>query len=338
MIGFAILGATAYTARELLRILARHPAVTPVLLASRSGERQGIEKIHPSLRGLVTLPCEPLGNSPETQLPKETKIVFLTLPRGVALTITPALVNLGFRVIDVSGDYRLKDASLYNTWYKFTHTDPKGLAEAVYGLPELVPAKRIAGARILANPGCYATAAALAAAPFLKLADRKHIILDAKSGVSGAGRTLSDATHFPECNEGISPYNVGVHQHTPEIEQALAASCGEPVHVLMTPHLVPMDRGILATMYLRLPRKTTQENLYRQLREFYRKAPFVRVREDLPSTKDVSGTNFCDIAIRLCGDTLVVMAVIDNLVKGAAGQAVQNMNLMIGRPETEGLK
>jgi N-acetyl-gamma-glutamyl-phosphate reductase len=249
-------------------------------------------------------------------------------------------------VIDLSADYRLRDGDLYERVYKHPHTDRKHLAEAVYGLPELF-AKHIAGARLVANPGCYPTAAALAIAPLLSrsLVKPTGIIINAASGVTGAGRTAKPEYHFPEVNEGFSPYSPGVHRHEPEIDQTLSTVRGAPTKTLFVPHLLPIDRGILETIYLEpQDEDVTEAELYEAFAQAYESEPFVRIRTtDLPNVKHVRDTNFCDLAVRLvgapgsAGRRAVVFSAIDNMIKGASGQAIQNMNLIFGQDQTAGL-
>jgi N-acetyl-gamma-glutamyl-phosphate reductase len=257
------------------------------------------------------------------------------------MAVVPSLRERGVRVIDLSADYRLTDAQQYRDWYRHDHTDPDGLAAAVYGLPELFR-ERIRRAELIANPGCYTSASILALAPLIShdLIEPSGIIIDAKSGVSGAGRSPKLMYHFPECNESLSAYSVGQHRHTPEIDQVLtevAGGRGDHVEVIFTPHLTPMDRGIFATIYAQ-PRKTAVEHdLLALYRSFYQESPFVRIVEHLPATKDSAYTNFCDITLRVVRGRIVVLACLDNLIKGAAGVAVQNLNLMLGCAEETAL-
>ncbi len=332
----AILGASGYAALELIRILLRHPHARITAATSRQDENPRLDAIHPSLAGRTNLSCTAMD--PEI-LADRAEVAFLGLPHSASLVVAPALRKKGLRVIDLSADYRLKDASVYADWYEHEHTDPKGLAEAVYGLPELFR-DRIPSADLIANPGCYTSCSILALAPLLasNLIERTGIIIDAKSGVSGAGRSPKLATHFPECNENFSAYNVGRHRHTPEIDQVLSDVAGGPVEVIFTPHLVPMDRGILATIYATPAHgPAVEHDLMALYRDFYRDSPFVRVVDRLPSTKDSTSTNFFDVSIRVVRGKIVIVACLDNLMKGAAGVAVQNFNLMTGREETEGL-
>jgi len=247
-------------------------------------------------------------------------------------------LDAGRRVVDFSADYRLNDAEVYAQWYGQKHADPARLGKVVYGLPELFR-KDIVPAQLVANPGCYPTSVILALAPLLKagMIDPKTIIVDSKSGVSGAGRTLKLTTHYPECNESISAYNVGRHRHQPEIDQILSMAAGSPVEVVFAPHLVPMDRGILSTTYSQPTATVEEKTVLQTIRDFYADEPFVRVVDHFPGTKDSMGTNFCDITARVVRGRVLTFSCLDNLIKGASGAAVQNFNLMYGYPETTAL-
>lgn len=331
----AILGGTGYSALELIKLLLRHPHVEIAVITSRQEGSPHIGDVHPSLWGRLDVRCEDLGPIAVAQ---RAQCVFSCLPHGVTASLVPHLLEAGARVVDFSADYRLHDANVYAEWYGEKHADPSRLGKAVYGMPELFQ-EQIIPAELIANPGCYPTAASLALAPLLKagLIEPTDIIIDSKSGVSGAGRTPKLTTHFPECNESISAYNVGRHRHTPEIEQTLTIASGQNVQVIFTPHLVPMDRGILSTAYSKPKHAVTEALVMDTLRAFYADKPFVRVVKHLPGTKDTSGTNFCDITARVVRDRVLTISCIDNLIKGAAGTAVQNMNLMYGYPETTAL-
>jgi len=332
----AVVGASGYAARELIRILLNHPGATLAAATSRQDDAPRLDALHPSLAGRTDLACIPFDAD---RIAEAASVAFLALPHTASLEAVPALRRRGVRVIDLSADYRLKDAETYADWYDHAHTDPDGLAEAVYGLPELFR-EAIPAAGLIANPGCYTSAGILALAPLVAAGkiDLNSAIIDAKSGVSGVGRSPRLGTHFPECNESLSAYNVGRHRHTPEIEQVLTvAAGGRPVQVLFTPHLVPMDRGIFATVYADPVAPVTEHDLLDLYRDFYARCPFVRVVKHLPATKDSAYTNFCDVAIRVVRGKAVVLACLDNLIKGAAGVAVQNFNLMIGHPETTAL-
>jgi N-acetyl-gamma-glutamyl-phosphate reductase len=331
----AILGATGYSAVELIKILLRHPQAEITTLTSRQEGSPQIAAVHPSLSGRLDLRCEDLG---PVAVASRAECVFSCLPHGVTAELVPHLLSAGARVIDFSADYRLKDPQVYAQWYGEKHADPQRLSSAVYGLPELFR-EEIRTARLIANPGCYPTSAILPLAPLLKAGaiEPRDIIIDSKSGVSGAGRTPKLTNLFGECNESLSAYNVGRHRHTPEIEQVLSTASGQPVEVIFTPHLVPMDRGILSTIYARPRGDVTETRLLEILREFYAAEPFVRVVDHLPATKDSSGTNFVDITARLVRGRVITISGEDNLIKGAAGAAVQNFNLMYGYLETTAL-
>ena len=335
MIRVAILGATGYTAYELIRLLLRHPQAKVTAVTSRS-ETAHITQVHPALYGRLDLRLENL--SPD-ELAERADICFCCLPHVASMETVPKLLSAGLKVVDLSADYRLKDPGVYETWYKHVHTDPTRLGTTVYGLPELF-ADRIPGQSLIANPGCYTSTSILALAPLLAegMIEPTGIIIDAKSGVSGAGRTPKTGILYAECNENFSAYSVGEHRHTPEIEQVLTESCGQSVEVIFTPHLVPMDRGILATIYATPTRPVTQAELLEAMRRFYTGKAFVRVVEHLPRTKDVAFTNYCDITARVVRGKVLVFGALDNLIKGASGVAVQNFNLMYGFPETTALE
>jgi N-acetyl-gamma-glutamyl-phosphate reductase len=331
----AILGGTGYSALELIKLLLRHPHVEIATITSRQEGSPHIGDVHPSLWGRLDVRCEDLGPIAVAQ---RAECVFSCLPHGVTAELVPHLLEAGARVIDFSADYRLRDPAVYAEWYGAKHVDPARLGKAIYGMPELF-AEQIPTADLIANPGCYPTSASLPLAPLLRagLIEPHDIIIDSKSGVSGAGRTPKLTTHFPECNESLSAYNVGRHRHTPEIEQTLSTVSGQAVQIIFTPHLVPMDRGILSTTYSKPKGAVTEAQVMSTLREFYADKPFVRVVDHLPATKDTSGTNFCDITARVVRDRVLTISCIDNLIKGAAGTAVQNLNLMFGHAETMGL-
>jgi len=336
--GVAIVGASGYAARELIRILLNHPSVTITVATSRQDESPRLSALHPSLCGRVALSCEAFDAD---RIAERASYAFLALPHTASMAVVPALRQRRVRVIDLSADYRLTDPQVYSDWYGHAHTDPEGLRAAVYGLPELFR-DRIPPVDLIANPGCYTSTSILALAPLIAedLIERKGIIVDAKSGVSGAGRSPKLTYHFPECNENLSAYSVGQHRHTPEIDQVLTEAGrgqGEPVEVIFTPHLVPMDRGIFATIYAQPKHAAIEHELLELYRSFYKESPFVRLVDHLPATKDTANTNFCDIALRVVRGRIVVLACLDNLIKGAAGVAVQNLNLMLGCPEETAL-
>ncbi len=337
-VGVAIVGASGYAARELIQILLRHPRVKLTMATSRQDEAPRLDALHPSLARRIDLACEPFDAD---GLAERASFAFLALPHTASLAVVPALRARHVRVIDLSADYRLTDPQVYADWYGHEHTDVSGLKHAVYGLPELFR-DQIPPAPLIANPGCYTSTSILALAPLVAhdLVERTGIVIDAKSGVSGAGRSPKLNFHFPECNESFSAYNVGRHRHTPEIDQVLTTMTGgrgEPVEVIFTPHLVPMDRGIFATIYARPRQAAVEHDLLALYRSFYAHSPFVRVVSHLPATKDSAYTNYCDITLRVVRGQIVVLACLDNLIKGAAGVAVQNLNLMLGCPEETAL-
>ena len=337
--GVAIVGASGYGSRELMKILLNHPGAKVVMATSRSDESPEVTELHPSLRGRIDLACEPFDAD---KLATVAKVAFLGLPHTASLEATPLLRARGVRVIDLSADYRLKDAATYADWYGHEHTDPEGLASAVYGLPELYRSS-IPRADLIANPGCYTSTAILALAPLIAedKVERAGIIVDAYSGISGAGRSPKPAFHFPEANENLVAYNVGRHRHTPEIDQVLtdigSGSSTGPVEVIFTPHLAPMDRGIHASIYAVPHGPAVEHDLLDLYKSFYADSPFVRIVNHPPGTKDSANTNFVDITVRVVRGKILILACLDNLVKGAAGVAVQNFNLMHGHPETTGL-
>jgi N-acetyl-gamma-glutamyl-phosphate reductase len=335
MITVAVLGATGYTALEALKLLLRHPEAKVVAVTSRQEGRPPVSSVHPSLVGRLDLELEDL--EPE-EVGRRADCVFGCLPHCASAEILPRVLAGGARVVDFSADYRLDDAGSYLEWYGHEHPDPGRLGGTVYGLPELFR-DRIVGQQLVANPGCYATSAILPLAPLVKagLVEPTDIIIDSKSGVSGAGRQPKLMTHFPECNESMSAYNVGRHRHTPEIEQILARHAGIRPEVIFTPQLAPMDRGILSTIYARPTKTVTEADVMAVLREAYEPERFVRVVDHLPATKDTVDTNFCDITARVVRGRILLISCLDNLVKGAAGAAVQNFNVLFGLPEHAGL-
>lgn len=336
MIKVGIVGGTGYTGVELLRLLARHPEVELTAITSRSEEGVHVADMYPNLRGHVDLTF----TRPEVDQLAGCDLVFYATPNGVAMTQVPELLARGVRVVDLAADFRIKDVALWSQWYGMEHACPDAVAEAVYGLPE-VNREQIRSARLVANPGCYPTAAQLGFLPLLEngLINRRRLIADCKSGVSGAGRGANVGTLLCEASESFKAYGVAGHRHLPEIKQGLAEAAGFPVGLTFVPHLTPMIRGIHATLYGVL--KDPQDNLQALYEERYRDEPFVDVMPagSMPETRSVKGANHCRIAVHRPqdDDTVVVLSVIDNLVKGAAGQAVQNMNIMFGFSETAGL-
>ena len=335
-----IAGAAGYTGCELIRLLATHPqAEISWLMTGKTNEGKRLHEVFPHLRGVPDRVFQPL----EPSSAEGADLTFMATPHGVAVSIVPDFLEAGCKVIDVSADYRLKDPNIYEEWYGLKHTAPDLLDEAVYGLTEL-NRSRLPGARIVANPGCYPTASILALAPVLQegLAHLDSIVIDAKSGVSGAGRSHSLRTHFSETTEDLQAYNPARHRHIPEIEQEVALLAGQETSVTFVPHLIPMVRGMLATVYCKPTRETDSKELTDIYSSFYDQEPFVDVLTDaeLPRTKNVWGTNRCEIAVQYDprSTTILIVSVIDNLVKGASGQAVQNMNVVFDLPEPSGLE
>src|SRR5574341_75172 len=339
-LNIAIVGSSGYTGGELMRILLNHPRVTVTAITSEKSAGKPITSIFPHLAGLTSLVCEPLD--PDA-VAKKADLVFLALPHVSAQEAAFRFRALGKKVVDLSADYRIADPAVYEKWYEHAHQYPELLKSAVYGLPEL-HREKIKKASLVANPGCYPTGAILGLAPLLGkgAVDPQSIIIDSKSGVSGAGRSPSLAHHYPEVNEAFMAYKVGTHRHTPEIEQELSRLAGAPIVLSFTPHLVPMNRGILTTAYARQTSPEDTARLHARYEEFYQREPFVRLLPagQFPNVRNVRGSNFCDIGVYADPRTgrAVVVTAIDNLVKGASGQAVQNMNLMMGCDETAGLK
>ena len=338
MIKVGVVGGTGYTGVELLRLLAAHPQVQVAAITSRAEAGVKVADHFPSLRGRYDLAFTDPAAAPL----KGCDCVFFATPNGVAMGQARALLESGSRIVDFSADFRLKDRAVWEKWYKVPHASPELLAQAVYGLPE-VNRERIRKARLVANPGCYATAVQLALLPLVEtqFVDHGHLIADAKSGVSGAGRKTEADLLFSEASDNFKAYAVKGHRHHPEIIESLASLegvSGRRLGLTFVPHLVPMVRGILATVYARITAETDFQALFERR---YEKEPFVDVLPpgSQPETRWVRGTNHCRIAVHrpFDADTLVVLAVEDNLVKGAAGQAVQNMNLMFGFPEAQGL-
>lgn len=337
MVKVGIVGGTGYTGVELLRLLAQHPQVELTAITSRSEAGMPVAKMFPNLRGSVDLAF----SEPSNDVLGACDVVFFATPHGVAMKQAPELLARGVKIIDLGADFRLKDLATFEKWYGMPHSCPEILEESVYGLPE-VNREAIKTARIVGNPGCYPTAVQLGFLPLLKagLIDAGHLVADAKSGVSGAGRKAEVHTLFSEAAESFKAYGAAGHRHLPEISQGLTGMTSSKVGLTFVPHLLPMIRGIHATLYGRLTGEPGDiQALYEQT---YAHEPFVDVMPagSHPETRSVKGSNFCRIALHRPqgGDTVVVLSVIDNLVKGAAGQAVQNMNIMCGLEESLGLR
>ncbi|MBM3340782.1 MAG: N-acetyl-gamma-glutamyl-phosphate reductase [Betaproteobacteria bacterium] len=337
-IKIGVVGGTGYTGVELLRLLVTHPNAKLTAITSRSEAGMPVADMFPNLRGWTDLKFV----EPSAAALDKCDLVFFATPNGIAMKDTPALVKAGVRVIDIAADFRFKDVKLWESWYKMTHASPEIVEEAVYGLPEVNRAK-IANARVVANPGCYPTSVQLGFLPLIEAGavDTEHLIADAKSGVSGAGRKAEVHTLLAEASDNFKAYGVPGHRHLPEITQGLTQMAGKPVKLIFTPHLTPMIRGIHATLYARLTKEVDLQALYEKR---YADETFVDVMPAgaHPDTRSVRGVNLCRIAVHRphresCTDMVVILSVIDNLVKGAAGQAVQNMNIMFGLPEATGL-
>ncbi len=348
----SVIGATGYAGKELVKILMNHQGVELIHLISSNYAGKNIVEVFPEFLNKLD---KKLINFDLELISQNSDLVFTALPHTVSMNVVPGLLKKGVKVIDLSADYRIKNPAVYKEWYEKEHNQiSKGLlSEAVYGLPEIYLDK-IKNASLVANPGCYPTSIILGIAPLLKhhFVEPEGIIIDSKSGVSGAGKKLSLGLHFAECNENFKAYKVVKHNHIPEVEQELSSICfggnnnkqtqqGAEIKVSFTPHLLPINRGILSTCYLNLNCPKEEEEILKGYQKFYQEAPFVRIFEppNLPEIKYVAGTNYCDIGFGIDGRVgkIKVISVIDNLLKGAAGQAVQNMNIMSGFSETEGI-
>ena len=338
MIRIGIVGASGYTGVELARILCNCPDVKLTVATSRQYKGKKLADVYPSLAGMVDIVCEDLQAE---ELSDRADLFFTAVPHQTAMAIVPDLLEAGKKVVDLSADFRLHDAKVYEQWYQ-VHSAQQYLPEAVYGLPEL-HREQIAKARLVANPGCYPTSVILGLAPLLQagVVDPSTLVVDSKSGASGAGRLAQTGSLFCEVTDGFKAYKVGEHRHTPEMEQEISLLSQQPVIISFTPHLLPISRGILSTMYAKLSKSVTDTEIGELYNDFYQDEHFVRLcgLGQFPATQFVRGSNFCDIGFKVDERTgrVIILSAIDNLVKGAAGQAVQNMNLMCGFPETQGL-
>lgn len=339
MIRVGILGATGYAGEELVYLLNRHPDVELVFVTSHNYADIPYSEIYKNYYNVIDKVCLDQENVEEKF--EFTDIVFIALPHGKSFGIAKKAMEKNIKAIDLGADFRLKDVSCYENWYGVKHEAGEFLEKSVYGLPE-INRERIKEGSLIANPGCYPTASILALMPALKagIIEPESIIIDAKSGVSGAGRAASTGTLFCECSETVKAYGVCTHRHTPEIEQELSYFAGYNIKLSFTPNLIPMNRGILSVCYAGLKRNVEEKDVYGIYEKQYSGEPFIRVVPHLPETRWVKGSNYCDIAVRVDKRTnrLIAISAIDNLVKGAAGQAVQNMNLMFGLKETTGLE
>jgi N-acetyl-gamma-glutamyl-phosphate reductase len=338
MIKVGVVGATGYAGAELVRILSGHPDAELTIITSRQYSGERFDSIYPSMAGSVNLACEEFDAD---NVCDRADVVFMALPHKLPMEIVPGIIRRGKKVIDLSADFRFKDAAKYEEYYQ-PHTASDLLKRSVYGLSEIYHEK-IKNSDLIGNPGCYPTSVLLPLIPLVrnKLIDIHTIVADSKSGVSGAGRSPSLSTHFCETNESFKAYKVAVHRHNPEMEEILSLESGQDVSITFVPHLVPINRGMLTTIYAGLLKGVSYEDIRNCLTSFYSDNPFIRIRAEgtFPDTLHVRGTNYCDIGFKLDlrNNRLILISAIDNLVKGAAGQAVQNMNIMLGLEETNGL-
>ena len=335
MVRVAIIGASGYTGAESIRILLRHSEAKLTYLTALPEECGPVEEAFPEFRGRCTLPIEPLNLEKLAQM---ADVALCCLPHKVSMAFVPKLLSAGVKVIDFSADYRLKDVKVYEQFYKTPHTDTANLAQAVYGLPELFR-EQIKKTKLVANPGCFPTCSMLALAPLLRegLVETGLVIVNSVTGVSGGGKVPTPKFHFPYMNENLYPYGIGVHRHMPEMEQIAGEVAGAPVRILFQPHVGPFDRGMLSTVYCRPEADVKSEHLLSLYADFYQGEHFIQVGKTAPAIKDVTGTNYCHLFPTFVKGTVVVFSAIDNLTKGASGQAIQNMNILFGLRETMGL-
>lgn len=336
MVRVAIIGASGYTGAESIRILLRHREAELTYLTALPEECGATEENFPEFRGRCGLPVEPLDLD---KLSTRADVALCCLPHKVSMGFVPKLLEAGVKVIDFSADYRLKDVDVYEAFYQVKHTDTDNLAQAVYGLPELFR-EQIRGTELVANPGCFPTSALLALAPLLAdgLVETDSVVVNSVTGISGAGKNPSAKFHFPNMNENLFPYGIGTHRHMPEMEQIATEIAGTAVQVLFQPHAGPFDRGILSTVYGQPKKQLVGGQLPTLYADFYASEPFVQVCKGPPAVKDVAGTNYCHVFPTLVKGKVIVFAAIDNLTKGASGQAIQNMNILFGLEETMGLE
>ncbi len=336
MIKVGVIGVTGYAGQQLLWLLNKHKEVEIEFISSNSYYGKRVSEVYGNYKGYFDkkmISQEEAENSLET-----IDLLFLALPHGLSENITKLALEKGVKVIDLGADFRLDSSEEYEKWYKVVHQYPEINLEAIYGLPE-INREKIKNSRVIASPGCYPTSAILGVAPLLnkKLVNTNRIIVDSKSGVSGAGRGLKVDSLFSEVNENFKAYNLFKHRHTPEIEQEMGKLAGEDVNIIFTPHLIPINRGILSTIYLELKEELSEEEVYKIYKEFYKDEYFVRINENLPEIKNVKNSNICEIGLRVDKKSVIVVSVIDNLIKGAGGQGVQSMNILFGLDEKEGL-
>jgi N-acetyl-gamma-glutamyl-phosphate reductase len=336
MIRVAIIGASGYTGAESIEIILRHNEAKLVYLSALPEECGAVEEVFPRFKGRCNLQIEPLDIGKLSGL---ADVALCCLPHKVSMGFVPKLLKAGLKVVDFSADYRIKSTEVYEKFYRVKHTDTANLKRAVYGLPELFR-EQIKDADLIANPGCFPTGALLAIIPLLKegLVETNSIIVNAVTGISGAGKNPSSKFHFPNMNENIFAYGIGTHRHMPEMEQIASEIAGSDVNILFQPHAGPFDRGILSTVYCQPRGKIDNKQLAKLYKDFYADEPFVQICNDAPGVKDVAETNYCHIFVTCVKGKIVVFSAIDNLVKGASGQAIQNMNIIFGLEETLGLK
>lgn len=331
-----IIGATGYTGSELVRILTNHPAIEITMITSESRAGELFSDVHPFLQGIADQKLVSINQIDDYEL----DLVFLALPHGVSMDFVKRFKDKSFKIIDLSGDFRLGSKEIYEAWYKIDHIYPEGIEKAVFGSPELFY-DEIKAARLIANPGCFPTTAILGLAPLLEnnLIETYHIIVDSKTGVTGAGIKAKNVNLYSNVNDNFKAYGLKNHRHTIEIQGILDKVSGKETLIQFTPHLLPVDRGILSTIYARPTQKIDENKLKSLYETYYENAPFVRLRKQEPAIKDVRGTNYCDLFVTYDERTnmVIVVSVIDNLIKGAAGQAIQNMNIVFGFEETSGL-
>lgn len=340
MIKAGIIGATGYAGQQLASLLVNHPEAEIKFVSSNSYAGQLFSDIYPQFYKILDMPL--LSTEEAKAAMSDVDVVFTALPNGLVFELAQLALEKGIKIIDFSADFRLDDPDVYEEWYKTEHTAKDLISKQVYGLAELWRDK-IKGADLIANPGCYTTASILAISALLRedgLVDTDHIIIDAKSGITGSGRKKDLSLLYAEAGESVKAYGIAHHRHTPEIEQELSKVAGKEIQVQFTPHLMPMKRGILATIYVDLKKDVTEDDLYAVYEKYYGDENFIRIRRGMCETRFVVGTNFCDISVRVDQRThrAIITSCIDNMVKGAAGQAVQNMNVAFGLEETTGLK
>ena len=330
----AVLGATGFTGEKLIEILLNHPKVKVSYLSAMVEKKARFSSIFPHFKGKMELVCDNLN----LKKAAEADVIFLSLPHRVSYLYAPYFLSKGKVVIDLSADYRLQDTNIYKDYYGEAHKDKKNLKQAVYGLPEFFKAQ-IKKAKLIANPGCYPTVSILSLAPLLKenIIAKEDIIIDAKTGITGAGRKAALDYHYAHLNQNLKAYKVFGHQHLPEINQVLGQISKKKIDLQFSPHLIPMERGILITIYGKLAKKVSAKAIAAIYKKYYKDASFVRIFDCLPSLKDVVGTNYCDIGFAISDKKIVIVGCIDNLIKGASGQAVQNMNIILGWDEKLGL-